>query len=31
MTPEEAAFLAIIVALTAFPGVLAGVSWVERD
>jgi hypothetical protein len=32
MTSQETLFLAIvIVTLTAFAGVLAGVSWMERD
>jgi hypothetical protein len=32
MTPEEVFFLVVVAAtLTAFAGVLAGVSWVERD
>jgi len=32
MTPEETLFLTIVfVTLTAFAGVLAGVSWWERD
>lgn len=32
MSPEETVFLAIvIVTLTAFAGVLAAVSWMERD
>lgn len=32
MTPQETLFLAIvIVTLTAFAGVLAGVSWMERN
>lgn len=32
MTPQETLFLVIvIVTLTAFAGVLAGVSWIERD
>ncbi len=32
MSPQETLFLAtVIVTLTAFAGVLAGVSWMERD
>jgi hypothetical protein len=32
MTPQETLFLVIvIVTLTGFAGVLAGVSWMERD
>jgi hypothetical protein len=32
MSPEETLFLAVvIVTLTAFAGVLAGVSWMERS